>query len=613
MAYPMRNRGQDHEVGESLNVNEELLRRMGAELGPLLCMKKVDVALAIANEMTSMAPASSTAALYEPLITKFKELLDRMDEATASMATLYDSITKIDFIGRLPFDIVIHIVDYLWGIVSNMEDDTTPTFLYVSKHWRQTILESTPFLSYELPATKLLGHKNATLSYASRIRTMTMYGSVISFSRLLGIHLVNLKHLCIHIPTDWTSCIRLDPSRGRDVCTAVRHNYNLDEVMERCPNLVSLKWCGCVLNGGTTKQYHQLRVLQLRDDEDEIDELLVKLPCLVVLSIEGILDVDYLNRVSGYCPSLKCLKYNAPYDDVLEWPYEWDTRLEQGIQELSFHEEDENDHTQYVVDNLVHASKTLRYLHVGENLFGSYHEAMPLPQDTMFPQLIRLTADPEYDDDELDLLLSIVRRAPRIETIKSIQSSLKWYRPEPVDLIASCTRLVESNVIMDDENQDLDALRRFVNTHIEKGTSSTLTSLAIALWSEECAYELLPLLTQLTSLEDLHLAISLHSPMPMILDAISTSNTMKIKQLKISIVGRHVEEPVFARLHQARTLKSLVIDADHLWTMAALSLLEVTQLTHLQIPFEGLDDLIIYVLRKEFPNMKELESHHIWR
>ncbi|KAJ8652818.1 hypothetical protein O0I10_011557 [Lichtheimia ornata] len=606
------NRYQNPGVDESLMGNDELLRRVSAELGMLLCMKKVDEALSVAKEIMSMAPTSSTAALYQHLITKFKELSYQMDQAATSMATLYYSITKVDFISRLPFDIVSHIVDYLWESIPTM-NAATPTFLYVSKCWRKRILESTPFLSYQLPATKLLGYDKATFSHASRVRTMTIHGKVISFSRLLGNHLCNLSRLCIDIPRDSASCIHGHPSWVHDVCTAVRHNYSLDEIMETCPNLVSLKWSGWVLNGGTTKQYHQLRVLQLPDDEDEIDELLVKLPCLVVLSIRGIRNVDYFNRVSNYCPSLKCLKYNAAHDDLIEWPYEWDTGLQQGIQDLSFYEQPHNRRTEHVIDPLVHVSKTLKHLHIGENIYGDRHDPMFLPHDTTFPHLIHLTCDPEYRDDELDLFLDVLRRSPCLERIKSLQSSVKWYEPEPVDCMASCTRLVEANVIMDEDHQDVEALKRFLNTHIQRGNSSTLRSLEISLWTEECAYVLLPLITQLALLEELHLALSPNSPMPMIMDTIATNNAMKVKHLKISVVGWHVEDTFFDRLQHARTLKSLIIDADHLRTMAALSLRKLTQLTHLQIPFEGVDGVVIDILRKQFPNLKELEPRHIWQ
>ncbi|CDH54842.1 predicted protein [Lichtheimia corymbifera JMRC:FSU:9682] len=132
----IRNRYQDPGVVESLNDNDELLRRMGRHVESLLCTQNVDEAFAVAKEMTFMVPASSTGALYERLVSKYNDLSDKIDNAIASMATLYNCTQKIDFISMLPFDIVCSalpiLVRYLWATVSNMHV-TTPTFLYVSK------------------------------------------------------------------------------------------------------------------------------------------------------------------------------------------------------------------------------------------------------------------------------------------------------------------------------------------------------------------------------------------------------------------------------------------------------------------------------------------------
>ncbi|CDH54844.1 predicted protein [Lichtheimia corymbifera JMRC:FSU:9682] len=440
MEHPIRNRDQDQEVDGSLNDNEDRLESMSTDVAKLLSTGNVDAALSSAKEMTVMFPASSTAALYERLAFKFKELSDKVDQAAASMATLCNSISKIDYISRLPFDIVILIVDYLWGTIWNKDDTTTPSFLHVSKHWRKTILESTPFLSYQLPSAKLLCHEQSTVSPVSRIRRMTIRGRVLSFSQLLGIHLVNLQHLCIDISHDTSSCYdNYGGPCARGIRTAMRHNYHLDEVMEWCPNLVSLNWSGFPLSGGSVKQYHQLRVLQLQDYQDEFDQLCETLPCLVVLSLPYILDIDSLNQVRKYCPSLKCLKYNAPPDDVIQWPYEWDKSLDPGIQELVFIRDDyDDDDMMYVMENLRHASKTLKYLHigVGDRIDGIDDEVIPLQQDTTFPHLIHLTCDPEYDDDGLVLFLSIIRRSPCLETFKSLPYSIRWYESEPVNLMA---------------------------------------------------------------------------------------------------------------------------------------------------------------------------------
>ncbi|KAJ8652820.1 hypothetical protein O0I10_011559 [Lichtheimia ornata] len=81
MADLIRNRYRDPGVGDFLMGNDELLRRMGRHVDSLLCTKNVDAALAVAKEMTFMVPASSTGALYERLITNYKRLSDKMDQA----------------------------------------------------------------------------------------------------------------------------------------------------------------------------------------------------------------------------------------------------------------------------------------------------------------------------------------------------------------------------------------------------------------------------------------------------------------------------------------------------------------------------------------------------
>lgn len=412
-----------------------------------------------------------------------------------------------------------------------------------------------------------------------------------------------IEAVYIDVPFNAATCTNGVPFANNDMCLDVRHKYNLDEVMERCPNLVSLTWSHCVLGVANATKYRQLRVLAvgLIHGVEGLLALVKKLPCLVVLSSFDVLHIAFLNRVMKCCPSLKCLKYNTSINGVIKWPYEWDTTLESGIQELSFHGGYYEDIPEYAVDNLVRASKTLKYLHFGEDSFY-YQSVMPLLPDISFPRLIRLSGSPGYGDIRL-IMSTIIPRAPCIETIKFGDPFIMWKSRAPVDLMATCAKLVDVNVIMGEFQQDLDALKRFLGPHVQRGSSSTLQSLSIGLWSKKCARELLPLITKLPLLEDLHRVVSFDSPMAMILDSISGNNVMNVKQLKITVLGCCVEEPTLARLQHAHTLTSLIIDGGYLPTLAALSLLALTQLKHFQIPFEGLDDHIIDILRKQFPNM----------
>lgn len=376
--------------------------------------------------------------------------------------------------------------------------------------------------------------------------------------------------------------------------------------MELCPNLITLKWSGSPLYTRNEKQYDTLRILQLDVREDEYHDLLAKLPGLVVLSINIGLSIYSLCRVSRYCSSLKCIKYYTHPYDAIRWPYEYDQSLEPGIQELYFGDGYYGDLTENINENLIRAAKTLKYLEVQHSLYEEEPVMIPLPSDTMFPHLIHLSGAPE-SDDVLRLLLSIIPRAPSLEVIRLGHPFILWEDSAPINTMASLVHLTDTNVIMEENYQEIDVLKRFLTIHIQKGSYSQLRSLAIGIWTEECAQELLPLLLQLPLLEKLHIAVDYDTPLPTILDAIATKNAMK--QLKLSvIICDTIDEPIFGRLQHAPSLTSLIIDVHHLSTMAALSLLDLTRLVHLQIPFEGLEDMTIDILRKQFPNMIPLES-----
>lgn len=378
--------------------------------------------------------------------------------------------------------------------------------------------------------------------------------------------------------------------------------------MERCPNLVSLKWMGKALDAGNGKQYRQLRVLELFGHYDSFDELLVQLPCLVVLSIRDVLRVDELDRVMKYCPSLKCLKCHPSPNELIQWPYEWDQSLEKGIQDLAFYGGVYGDGAKHMVESLVRASKTLKRFALNLSLFDAYDQMMPLPSETTFPHLVYLSGGSTYKDDTIGLLRRIIRRSPCLESIQLGHHFFISDQPLPIELMASCTRLIHINLIMNEHRQDVRALKRFIKTHIERGSHSTLRSLSMAVWEDKGARKLLPLIAQLPLLEDLHLAVGSNCRISKIVDAISTNNAFNIKQLQISFVGwSTVEGPVFDALQHLHCLNSLVISVHHLSTLAALSLLELDQVSRLQIPFDGLDDSIFAILRKQFPSMIALK------
>lgn len=375
--------------------------------------------------------------------------------------------------------------------------------------------------------------------------------------------------------------------------------------MDLCPNLESLTGRCCVLHAGDeNKQYHQMRILDLRHHCDELYELLPQLPCLVALSIEDCPDVDNVDAIMQLCPSLKCLKYNEDRDDMIQWPFEWDTSLENGIQSLFIGEREDHFHSNEFISIIVHISTTLKDLEL-ECFSPEGEDDVSLPQDATFPELQRLSITTK-NDEMLQLILEIISQASVLESIQLDDPYALGEIQTSIDIMTSCDRLVNVNMIMYNSEEDEYALRGFLDAHIEKGADSTLRSMAIACWSDECIEDILTRLPELTLLEHLHVVVGLAVSLEVIIDAVRATN---IKQLYITLDDvDFVEGLVFTALKSMISLQSLIIQVSSLSTSATLSLLDLDHVTNVQVPFNGLSDTMITALQQHFPNIVALED-----
>ncbi|CDS10633.1 hypothetical protein LRAMOSA11119 [Lichtheimia ramosa] len=590
---------QHGDLDDSLERNEDKLNEMCQRLLSLLYKNNMDEALAVSKKMALLDCQSSMSDTSIRLMYKYQQLVDKAEASAASMALLAQSTKKIDFINRLPYDLVVYTVYYLWCTVTSL--DHRPPFLYVSKTWRRIILEATPFFS-----------RHATESSAktlqSRIRRMTIDSRVVSLSSMLGHQLVSVKYLSIGLIYASLSCRISFGSNRPATCFSEVHDYYLDELMDLCPNLESLTGRCCVLHAGDeNKQYHQMKILDLRHHCDELYELLQQLPCLVALSIEDCPDVDNVDAIMQLCPSLKCLKYNADRDDMIQWPFEWDTSLGNGIQSLFIDEREDHFHIDEFVNIIVRISTTLKDLHL-ECFSPEDEDGVSLPQGATFPELKQLSFTSK-NDEMLQLILEIISQAPVLEAIQLDDPYALGEIQTSIDIMTSCNHLIRVNMIMYNSEEDQYALRGFLDAHIERGADSSLRSMAIACWSDECIEDILTRLPELTLLEHLHVVVGLALSLDVIIDAVRATN---IKQLYITLDDVDVIEGlVFTALKHMKSLRSLVIQVSSLSTSAALSLLDLDQVTHVQIPFNGLCDTMITALQQHFPNTIALEDDDI--
>ena len=389
--------------------------------------------------------------------------------------------------------------------------------------------------------------------------------------------------------------------------------YTLDDVMDQCPNLVSLKWRGRVLNNGKTLQYPQLKALDISYDyalpneyQAELESLLPRLPSLVVLALDTTPNVDHLNLINRHCPSLKCIKYSQEVNNFIRWPYVWDTAMEPGIQEISIGEGIYEGDTQDVMDFLVQASNTLKSVYYNPVHTSQDDHGQPLvvPQEAMFPHLIHLSGVPENGVSQ-ELFQILISRAPSLEKIIRLKPYIFWQSSDVIDAMLACEHLTMTDIRMEEEEQDIHALERFLNHHIHLGTRSPLRSLAIAIWTSECEQALLSLLPSLTMLETLHIKVDLpQSTLAKMIDNMNTSPPVRLKRLIITFSGTGgLTEPIFAGLKHMHSIKSLEIKAIRIPTLAALSLLVCDHLEHICIPSYGLNIHVLNILRHKFPKL----------
>lgn len=375
--------------------------------------------------------------------------------------------------------------------------------------------------------------------------------------------------------------------------------------MNLCPNLESLTWRCCVLHAGNeNKQYHQLRMLDLRHYSGELYDLLPQLPCLAALSIEDCPTVDDVDAIMQLCPSLKCLKYNANHYDMIQWPFAWDTGLGNGIQSLFIGECEDHFHSNEFVNVIVHISTTLKDLHL-VCFSPEGEDDVSLPQGATFPELKQISVTTD-NEEMLHLILEIISQATLLEAIQLDDPYALYEIQTSTDIMASCNRLVDVNMIMYNSEDDHYALRRFLDAHIERGADSTLRSMAIACWSDKCIEGVLTRLPKLTLLEDLHVVVEPALSLEVIIDAV---RAMNIKHLKITLDDVDVIEcQVFTALKRMKSLQSLIIQVRSLSTLAALSLLDLDNVTRVQVPFHGLCDTMISALQQHFPKTVALED-----
>lgn len=399
--------------------------------------------------------------------------------------------------------------------------------------------------------------------------------------------------------------------------------YTLDDVMELCPRLISLKWGGRALkkSSQTNRVYPQLKALDIKYDyaepsdySRELENLLPQLPSLVALSINAIPELEHLRIIDQYCPSLKCMKYcQYTSDFVRGWPSignDDDDLNRPGIQDLWIGEGIHQGRIQDVMNYLLQTSSTLKRLYYHHAHTPDYDSDQPVhvPPEATFPHLVDLSGVLGEDSSQM-LFRTLISRSPCLERITMLEPYIFWDSSDVIDAMLRCEHLVAADIKMADHMQDTATLKQFLRHHLRLGTRSPLRSLAIALWTPDCEQHLLPLVTSLQMLKELDILLDLpEATLTRMVKNIkfrASSNRTRLQRLLITFSGAEsLSEPHFIGLKDVRSLRYLEIKVIRMSTLTALSLLVCDQLVDIRFPSYRLDSYVITILRHKFPRLR---------
>ncbi|KAJ8652893.1 hypothetical protein O0I10_011493 [Lichtheimia ornata] len=235
---------------------------------------------------------------------------------------------RVDFISRLPLDIVI----------TNIVPRMTPTYLdsnelygplYVSRTWQERILQQSKGLTFEFGQedhTFKTGHDQLIrfAPYVQKLRGNVFDDAELKdlFSRARFSNLKDLRIYCDsttpHLPV--LHGLQLISDSLTHLNIDGYHYFDLSDILESCPNLVSLETehVEPVLSSPPSSRYPKITHLALHDvseDEapshDDVIDLLSRFPSLLSFELTPMSDSSILMTIHEHCPYLQVLYYGA--------------------------------------------------------------------------------------------------------------------------------------------------------------------------------------------------------------------------------------------------------------------------------------------------------------
>ncbi|CDS11783.1 hypothetical protein LRAMOSA04046 [Lichtheimia ramosa] len=550
--------------------------------------------------------------------------------------------TRIDFISRLPMDILTWIAPRLIHGDLPLENgyfEKHHAPLLVSKAWYQRLMEA-GHVHYKDSVYQW--EPEHCVQYARFVKSLTLDLYGVSFDSLwsLGPTFDSLKKLSVrHMPNRRNVSAPFEPDRiveglrvvGDSLTHLKLHYHSIDSeatiplqsVLDTCPHLTTLDIHHVDPDlSGATITFPRLTTLHLDVktpvSNQVMTQLLNKLPCLESFSINLCSDKMIVATFLDHCPSLRYVDIGAfcddlgdPDDDQHDYNTQFPKRYRQlsaGKMKLALRDMPSNPFTpQELITILKHYSPVLETLVISAKIPNVPQQADPFLQLHHVKQLV-VTFPDLSERDVMDTLVGlpgfIMRHTPNVERIAIRQGQVD---SSTMQVMTQLSHLKDLEVSVDylEEDDDAHDMFTFLNHHKSLGTQSTLERLHI--YSVERNEPTAPFygIDNLSNLRELCIqaGFALTTRYVAVDDLIRIAETCP-KLTCLSLQGEDgITDRIMYCLHHFKNLKELHVIADEISEAGALSCLACRHLEELEISCLNRLDHIFPLLKNVVPKV----------
>ncbi|KAJ8652714.1 hypothetical protein O0I10_011659 [Lichtheimia ornata] len=427
------------------------------------------------------------------------------------MEAVINNNKRVDFISRLPLDIVIT------NIIPRMEPayldpDVLYEPLYVSRTWQERILQQPKGLKFQFRRAVVTfknGHAQL-IRFAPYVQTLSASLLDVHLDDLFSrAHFSNLKELEVFSPHGSTP--RLPLIHGLQIIAdSLTHlavyqcpGLELGDLLQTCPNLVSLKTMRVDAIRPLSSSYPKIKLLELDErldqthTHDHMVDVLSRFPSLRMLKISPMPATTILPILHKHCPYLQAVSLGCRspdfdvtaanghlnrkgitsaylghakfyQDDVTEFLYQQRDSLEI----LEFHGKLEVNNARWKIsaDGRVQPHST------------SLRIENDLSSPVSFTRLVdlRFTDIAPYIQD-VPMLQWIVWNAP---SLNAIDIPLSYFQPDIAKAMIKLNHLKRVQIVDNDINSEIlddndDGLQQFFDYHVAMGDRSTLEHVVV--------------------------------------------------------------------------------------------------------------------------------------